>query len=80
MKAWEAGVVPGERTTESEDARAELQALVNGHVRAFCLTNGNLRFDEQADWFVQNRHQIIQRCRQPGPYVYGVYRDRIEKL
>ena len=30
--------------------------------------------------FVENRHRIIQRCRKPGPYVYGVYRDRLEKL
>ncbi len=59
---------------------AELQALIDGHVRAFCLTNGNLGFDDQAAWFVENRHRIIQRCRKPGPYVYGVYRDRLEKL
>jgi PIN like domain len=59
---------------------AELQALIDGGVRAFCLTNGNLGFDEQAEWFVRNRHRIIQRCRKPGPYVYGVYRDRLGKL
>jgi PIN like domain len=59
---------------------AELQALIDGQVRAFCLTNGNLGFDGQAAWFVENRHRIIQHCRKPGPYVYGVYRDRLEKL
>jgi hypothetical protein len=59
---------------------AELEALNEGKVRLFCLTNANLTFAEQAEWLLTNRHRIIQVSRKPGPYVYGVYKDRIEKL
>ena len=59
---------------------AELQALTEGNVRLFCLTNAQLTFAEQAQWFLTNRNRIIQASRKPGPYVYGVYRDRITRL
>ena len=59
---------------------AELQALTDGKVRLFCLTNAQLTFAEQAEWFLTNRHRIVQASRKPGPYVYGIYRDRIAKL
>jgi hypothetical protein len=59
---------------------AELQALADGRVRVFCLTNAHLTFSEQARYFLVNQHRIIQASRKPGPYVYGVYRDKITKL
>ena len=59
---------------------AELQALSDGKVRLFCLTNAQLTFAEQAEWFLANRHRIIQASRKPGPYVYGIYRERIARL
>jgi hypothetical protein len=59
---------------------AELQALADGKVRLFCLTNAQLTFSDQAEYFLVNRNRIIQASRKPGPYVYGVYRDRIAKL
>jgi hypothetical protein len=59
---------------------AELQALADGKVRVFCLTNAHLTFSEQASYFLVNQHRIIQASRKPGPYVYGVYRDKITKL
>jgi hypothetical protein len=59
---------------------AEREALVEGGVRAFCLTNAQLRGEEQARRLVENRHRILRRARQPGPYIYGVYEGRIERL
>jgi PIN domain-containing protein len=59
---------------------AERQAIEDGKVRAFCLTNAGLTFAEQASYFVGNRFRIIQASRKPGPYLYGVYKDRIRKL
>ena len=29
---------------------------------------------------VSNRFRILQACKKPGPYVYGVYQDRITRL
>jgi hypothetical protein len=46
----------------------------------FCLTNAHLTFSEQASYFLVNQHRILQASRKPGPYVYGVYRDKITKL
>ena len=68
------------RTTAFTDVRLSCQALTDGKVRLFCLTNAQLTFAEQAAWFLANRHRIIQMSRKPGPYVYGIYRDRIARL
>jgi hypothetical protein len=59
---------------------AERDALTEEGVRAFCLTNAQLRGEEQARRFVENRHRILRQARQPGPYIYGVYEGRIQRL
>jgi hypothetical protein len=58
----------------------ERDALIAGGVRAFCLTNAQLRGDAQARRFVSNLRRIIRQARRPGPYIYGVYDGRIERL
>jgi len=58
---------------------AERDALTEARVRAFCLTNAQLRAAEQTARFVENRHRIVQAARKPGPYIYGVYeRDQAD--
>jgi PIN like domain len=59
---------------------AERQALQDGKVKVFCLTNARLTFAEQASYFLTNRFRILQACRKRGPFLYGVYRDRITRL
>ncbi len=59
---------------------AERDALIEGGVRAFCLTNAQLRATEQTQRFVSNRHRIIPQARKPGPYIYGVYDLGIRRL
>jgi hypothetical protein len=59
---------------------AEREALIASGVRAFCLTNAQLRGDEQARRFVENRHRILRQATQSGPYIYGVYERRISRL
>lgn len=59
---------------------AERDALIEGGVRAFCLTNAQLRGDQQASRFVENRHRILPQSQQPGPYIYGVYERRVDRL
>lgn len=58
----------------------EQQAILESGARAFVITNANLTGEQLAELFVQNRHRIIQRSRHPGPYIYGVYPGRLEKL
>jgi hypothetical protein len=59
---------------------AELNALITADVRAFCLTNANLRGEEQAERFVVNLNRIAQRARKSGPFVFGVYPDGLRRL
>lgn len=59
---------------------AERDALIDAGVRAFCLTNAQLRAAEQTDRFVSNRHRIVQQARKPGPYIYGVYAQGLRRL
>lgn len=59
---------------------AERDALVAAGVRAFCLTNANLRGVDQAARFVGSRHRILRVARRPGPYIYGVYEARLQRL
>ena len=58
---------------------AELRAVQVAAVRMFTLTNGNLKVADQVSWFATNVHRIVQRARKPGPYVVGIYHDRIER-
>src|SRR5260370_15894899 len=50
---------------------AERQAIEDGKVRVFCLTNAGLTFAEQATYFVGNRLGILQAGRKPGPYMWS---------
>ncbi|MGO9882054.1 MAG: hypothetical protein ACLPV4_03455 [Solirubrobacteraceae bacterium] len=60
---------------------AELEALTTSGVRAFCLTNANLRGAEMAQRFVEQLPKIEKIARgQPGPYIYGVYADGVRPL
>jgi len=59
---------------------AERDALVEGKVQAFCLTNAQLRGEEQARRLVENRHRILRQARRPGPYIYGIYENHLSLL
>lgn len=59
---------------------AEMDVLAAHGVRAFCLTNANLRGVEQAQRLVTNLPRILRAAARPGPYIYGVYADSITRL
>jgi hypothetical protein len=60
---------------------AELQVVIDHGLRAFCLTNANLRGVEMAARFVENLPRIIRLAEQkPGPYIHGVYSDAVRPL
>lgn len=61
--------------------RAELEALTASGVRAFCLTNANLRATEMAQRFVDHLPRIQSIASERlGPYIYGVYADGVRLL
>ncbi|MFN8039164.1 MAG: hypothetical protein U0Q07_08145 [Acidimicrobiales bacterium] len=55
----------------------ELAAVHHHRVKMFCLTNAGLRGEEQRERFLTNINRIVQRSRKPGPWICGVYADRI---
>jgi hypothetical protein len=59
---------------------AELQVIVDHGLRAFCLTNANLRGAEMAARFVANLPRILRLAEDPGPYIYGVYATGVRRL
>lgn len=59
---------------------AERDALAEAKVRAFCLTNAQLRASDQSARFVGNIERIQRQAEKPGPYIYGVYNGYIKRL
>jgi hypothetical protein len=60
---------------------AELRVVIEHGLRAFCLTNANLRGVKMAERFVANLAQIVRVVEDtPGPYIYGVYSDAVRLL
>jgi hypothetical protein len=59
---------------------AERDALAEAKLRAFCLTNAQLRAGEQSARFVDNIARILRQAKKPGPYIYGVYPGNIRRL
>lgn len=59
---------------------AERDALSEAKVRAFCLTNAQLRASEQSARFVDNLGRMLRQAENPGPYIYGVYNGHIKRL
>ena len=58
----------------------ERQALAASGLRVFCLTNANLTKDQQVARFEARWPAILRKCEEPGPYVCGVYADRLQDL
>lgn len=56
---------------------AELQALVDHGVRAFCLMNANLRGSEQAERIVANLPRILRAAAERGPFIQGIYASEV---
>ena len=60
---------------------AELQVVIDHGLRAFCLTNANLRGIELAERLVEHLPRIVRvAAEKPGPYIYGVYSDGVRPL
>ncbi len=59
---------------------AEKQAVLEHKARLLCIPNGQVTALAAASRYLSNLPAITRACSQPGPFIYGVYPDRIEKL
>ena len=60
--------------------RPEREAVRAHGVRCFCLSRQNLGGAEMAARFLDNLDAIVAACRVPGPFIYAVHQNRIERL
>ena len=60
--------------------RAEREAVKRHAVRCFCLTRQDLSGPDMAARFIANLPAITRVCADPGPFIYAVHKDRVEKL
>jgi hypothetical protein len=60
--------------------RAERETVKEHRVRCFCMSNRNLTGDEMAQRFIANLDRIANACSEPGPFIYAVHKNRIERL
>lgn len=60
--------------------RGERELMSSGALRVFCLANGQLSRDDQVERFRINRERMIAVANDRGPWMYGVYADKIEQL
>jgi hypothetical protein len=58
----------------------ERAALARSSLRVFCLTNANLTKAEQVLRFERLWPAILRRSERAGPFVCGVYVDRLQDL
>jgi len=49
-------------------------------VRAFCLTSGNLRAAIMAQQYLAVLGEVVDACRQPGPFLYAVSRSGLRRV
>lgn len=59
---------------------AERAALIEGRVRAFCLTRMDLTAAEMATRFIDRLPAITAACATPGPFLYAVHAARIARI
>lgn len=60
--------------------RRERDVVMAYSVRCFCLSSQQLNADDMAARYLDNLDAITQACQEPGPFIYAVYKNRIERL
>lgn len=59
---------------------AEQRAMQRHAARCFCMANANLTSAAMAERYLVNWRRIRRAAVEPGPYLYAVHLDRIERL
>jgi hypothetical protein len=59
---------------------AEISALREAGVHAFCIANANLNAEQQIDLLLQHQQQIFQRCQGAGPTLDSVSKTGLRSI
>ena len=59
---------------------AEIEAVVKHQAKCFVITRGDLTSADMARRFIVNKQAIFRLAATPGPYIYSVQQDRLDRL
>jgi hypothetical protein len=59
---------------------AEIDSVVQYGAQCFVITKGDLPSSEMASRFLTSRQAIFEAIAVPGPYIYAVQSDRIDRV
>jgi PIN like domain len=59
---------------------AEIEAVVQYQARCFVITRGDLTSADMARRLIANKQAIYRATELPGPYIYSVQQDRLDRL
>lgn len=60
--------------------RPEIDTVIQYQAQCFVITKGDLPSSEMASRFLTARQAIFDAVAMPGPYIYAVQSDRIDRL
>ena len=58
----------------------EAEAIYYNEARIFVLSSSRVTGAQMLNWFLRNSRSIERMATQPGPFVFGVYEDRIARI
>lgn len=59
---------------------AEIEAVIRYKAKCFVITRGDLASADMARRFTTNKQAIFRTAQLPGPYIYSVQQDRLDRL
>jgi hypothetical protein len=59
---------------------SQIQLIEDAKAKVFFLTDRHLKSKAQIAWYMTNLDAILRAAKKDGPFMYGVYADRITKL
>lgn len=59
---------------------AEIEAVTRHEARCFVITRGDLASADMVRRLIVNKQAILRAVKLPGPYIYSVQQDRLDRL
>ncbi len=59
----------------------ERETVLEHRVRCFCIAgSAGIQAEQAADRFLLNLDEIAEACQDPGPFIYSLHRDHIQRV
>lgn len=78
--AGRAGLVVFMKDANIRRNEAERLVVETFEVRCFCIGSQSITAEKMADRYLTNLDAIVRACAAPGPFIFTVHENRIERL